>query len=781
MSLLYLKMVFRNYWNNKLFSIVNCIGLSVSIVVTILLFIYISTEKGVDKFHKNSENIYRVLRNNECAFSPPFGQYIVDNIPGAEAYCRIFVLEATLKSDYNILTSPNFYYADSNFFQMFSFSLKSGNPLKVLESPNNIVLSESYAEKLFPNQDPIGKQLRFNNRLDYFVTGVFKDFKENTHFNQADAIFSYAAFADFLGNGVKGFLNQYDLKYFMPALYIKAKDKTDLSHAGELLYKKAKSWYWLFQEEESEKTTFQPLTEAYLHPATYAFTSGAREGNNRLITFLTFIVIGILTIAIVNFINLTVAYSTKRTNEVGIKEIFGAYKSQIAVQSLLETTLLFISSFLLALFFLMLSLPLFSELTGYHADLISLVTTVQWKYITLILVAFWGGSVILPALILSNFSLKLRKNVFSSNLKFIQQTLVALQFTISIVLLISMTVILKQNHFLRNYNIGFNKEESLYIKLNSDIKNHKLLFKEKLEKIAGVKAVSLCNGMPGEGIFNIRFEANNKTQNMDILNVDSSYFEVMGIRLKNKILPGSDICWITKTAASSLGYKPADRFIEIEEYGTKTRYWVNEILPDMNFHSLYEKTRPTIFTKINTDEWVDYAFLRINTSDTKEVLAAIEKEFKSISSNFPFDFAFLNDVINKAYQKEARFSKVVLWFSVFAILISSFGIFTLTVFSSNKRTKEIGIRRVNGARTGEVIAMLNRDFLKWVAIAFLIACPIAWYAMHKWLENFAYKTDLSWWVFVAAGAIAMLIALVTVSWQSWRAATRNPVESLRYE
>jgi putative ABC transport system permease protein len=349
------------------------------------------------------------------------------------------------------------------------------------------------------------------------------------------------------------------------------------------------------------------------------------------------------------------------------------------------------------------------------------------------------------------------------------------------VLIVSMITIQKQNHFLKTFNLGFNKEETLFIKLNSEIKDEKLLFKEELTKIAGVEGVSLCNGMPGVGISDLRFEAKNKTQSLDLLNIDDDYFSVMGIKLNHQDFWGVDDCYLNESAAHSLGYKSIDKTIEIDQYGTKRTYRVKEVLPDMNFHSLYQMPRPAIFTKIDSNGWVDYALVKVAPSNVNHVLKQVEATYKKFSSNFPFDFAFLNDQINRAYIKETQTAKIVKWFSIFAILISSLGLFAIAVFASNSRTKEIGIRKVNGARISEVLIMLNRDFIKWVAIAFVIATPIAYYAMNQWLQNFAYKTELSWWIFALSGLLALGIALLTVSWQSWRAARRNPVEALRYE
>ncbi len=722
-----------------------------------------------------------MVRADECAFSPPFGQYLADNIEGVEAFCRTFVLEATLKSDYNLLKSPNCFYADSNFFSMFTFPLVKGDARSVLTVRNSVVLSESFAQRLFPNQDPIGKTVRFNNRLDYFVTGIAKDFDENTHFKPADAIFPFIALADFLDN--QQYLLQYDLRFFLPSLYVMANDGIDLSSKGGEVYDMAKSWYWLFQEDDSKNVEFQSLEKVYLDAARYGFPSGARTGNSQLLSLFTLIVFGILVIATVNFINLTVSYSVKRQNEFGIKKIIGAKQVQVFFQSLLETAILVTVSLLVAIAFLPIVLNVFSQLTGYHTTISLFFETIHWLQFLIGILLFYLISALIPAFIASKPQSLLVKYAVSKQAKigYMQNALVIFQFVISLVLIVSMITIQKQNHFLKTFNVGFNKEELLFIKLNSEIKGKKLQFKEELKKIAGVEGVSLCNGMPGVGISDLRFEANNKTQSIDFLNIDVDYFNVMGIKVNNQSLMGEDDCFINESAAQSLGYNSNDKIIEIDQYGTQQIYKVKEVLPDMNFHSLYQAPRPVIFTKINTEGWVDYALVRIDPSNLVHLLKQMESTYKRFSSSFPFDFAFLNDQINRAYVRETQTEKIVKWFSVFAILISSLGLFAMAVFSSDKRTKEIGIRKVNGARISEVLIMLNKDFVKWVAIAFVIASPIAWYAMQKWLQNFAYKTELSWWIFALAGLLALGVALLTVSWQSWKAATRNPVEALRDE
>ncbi len=773
-----LKQTFRYLWRNKLFSFVNIAGLSISLALVFLLSVYISTEKNVDRNH--TEKIYRLTRNGECAFSPPFGQYLKDNVEGVESYCRVFIIDATLKSEYNLLHSNRCYYADSNFFKMFSLPLEKGKEGEALASRNNVMISQSYAAKLFPDKDPVGKTICMNNRLDYVVKGVFKDFDEKTHFKSADVVFPFNAMGDYFSDK---YLTQYDWHFFLPALYLTAKTGYDLSKSANLVYEKSKPWYWLFQEEGSANVSIQPVEDIYFNSAKYAFTYGVREGNAKTIRLFTFIVIGILVIALINYINLTISYSVKRRNEIGIKKIIGSSKKYIIYQSLIESAIFFVCSFILGLILILFVIPAFNRLSGYHYTLQQVFSVVSWvKFIFYYsLIGLITGNLI--ALILSGFkpSSIIKKPKTTLRIKALQRSMVVLQYVISIVLIISVCMVLKQNSFLVNYNVGFDKTETFFVRLNSEIKSHKLAFKEQLQKVKGIESVSLCNGMPGVGIMNMRFTSNNQTQNIDRLEIDEDYFKTMGITTKNSVLPDKNVCWINKSAAKSLNYDDTQRTILVDWAGKKETYIVNEVLPDMNFHSLYTPVQPAIFTKLNSKGWVDYALVRVNTSDLKSVLTETKNAYRGFCKNFSFDYSFVNDKINSAYKKEFKASNILLWFSVFAIFISSLGIFTMSVFSSNIRIKEIGIRKVNGAKIGEILSLLNKDFVRWVFISFMIATPLAYYFIQAWLKSFAYKTTFSWWIFALAGIITMGIALLTVSWQSWRAATRNPVDALRYE
>ncbi len=776
----YLKYITNLFRRDKTFSIVNVFGLSIAIAFTTLIIIYVHTESNVDNFHKNSDRIYRVVRAGECAFSPPFGQYIKDNIGGVGSFCRTFNIQSVFRYNENLLNSQHCFYADSSFFTMFSFPLLRGDPKKVLNDKRGVVVSESFAKRLFNGEDPVGKTIRFRNRLDLVVSGVMEDIKENTHFRQIDVLIPFHGIDAMFG---EKYLEQFGNRFFLVGLYVMAENNVDLCRKGQELYNLARPWYWLFQEENSSDVEFQPLTDVYFNPASYGYPTGARSGNPRLLNLLKVASVCILFIAFINFMNLSITQAIKRYKEIGIKKINGASVWHIVLQTFVEVSTLCMFSIAVSIFILFLALPVFNNLSGYILSVNQLfqMNMVLKMFLLLIPVSIILG--VVPSVILSGFNplYITKKGVGKLRIGNVQKGLVIFQYSISTALIVIVIMIVKQNQFMRNYYVGFDKEETLYLRLNADIRNKYLSFKNELKKIADVENVSLCNSMPGIGIINYRFEKGNTTQNLDVFRIDEDFFDVFGIEIRNKVPFHENSCWITQSAAKSLQYNPSEIFIEINDYFNRRRLQVNEVLADINFHSLYEKPRPTIFTKVNLNNWVDYALVRINTSDVDGALKQIKKVYSGFSQNFPLEMAFIDDKINTAYEREFKTSRIVIWFSVLALIISSLGIFALAVYSINSRIKEIGIRKVNGAKRYEILGLLNMDFIKWVMAAFVVATPVSWIIVSEWLKNFAYQTGINWWVFVLAGTIAVFVAFITVTWISWQAARKNPVEALRYE
>jgi putative ABC transport system permease protein len=664
---------------------------------------------------------------------------------------------------------------------MFSFPLYIGNPNEVLASRNNIVLTKSYSKVLFANENPIGKKVIFNNRLEYTVSGIAEDFGEETHFKMVDVIFPFGAMGDFMGVN-NTYLEQYDLRFMMPALYVVSNTKNN-TKAADLVLTDVNKWYWLFKEDANATLSFQPLNEVYLNEASYGYGYNVRSGNNNVLKLTMFIILAVCFIAFVNYINLTISKANSRLREIAVKRINGANSKYLVISLLTEQLLIIIATLLLSCFLLFISLSFFNQLLTYHVSFSSLLKQVYVLKIvsSFALISTLIGTAVSLFVTRSSVQKGININEKRMSVGLVQKGLVILQYSLSITLIISMLMIVKQKKFIANYDLGFNKTETLFIKLNREFVGKAEVFKDELTKIAGVNAVSLCNGMPGMGIFDLRFEQNGELKKIDLFDMDTDYFKTMGFKAEMTEALSDNSCYINESAAIALGYTAEKGTIVIEEYNQVRELNVLGILPDMNFHSLYEKVRPTIFTKIYTDRFIDYILLNIEPSKTEHILKESKTVYGSISTSFPFNYSFLNDKINQAYVKESQTLKLITWFSVFGILLSSLGMLSLALILINKKTKEIGIRKVNGAKIFETIQMLNADFVKWVTIAFIIATPLSYFAMSKWLQNFAYRTEISWWIFALSGIIALGIALLTVSWQSWKAASRNPVEALRYE
>ena len=777
----YFKQAVRFLRRNLKYVLTSVLGLSISLSLIVLLLNYMHGEYHVDAYHKNADIIYRVLHSGECAFSPPFCQYLSDHVEEIDAYCRTFCLSGVIKTENDLVQTDRCFYADSNFFTMFSFPLVAGNPGDVLDSRDRVVLSEHFAKILFRDENPVGKKLVLNSRLTYYISGIAADFDESTHFKPVDVIFPFEAMEDFMGEG-SGYLSQYDWRFLLPALYVKADHDIPETTCKNLLTD-LNRWYWLFSDNPNSDIRFQPLREAYLNPANYGYDPNVRSGNKNVLKLTLFIVLAVCAIAFINFVNLTISKANVRLPEFGVKRINGASFISFVFGFLTEQLLLVFTSLVVFIFLLKLCLPLYNQLLGYH---ITFSAILQMGYfiktiaVFALLVISIGTAVMLGTLVrtAAKHKLLLKSN---SSIGLIQKALLVVQYTMSISLIISMLVILKQKHFIEDYHYGFNKNSTLYIKLNRQFAGKAVTFKSEIEKMAGVKSASLCNGMPGTGIFNLRFEKEGKAKNIDLFNIDADYFKTMEVPNVTSGELADDECWINKSAANELDYNETEGFVEFQEFNEPRKLKVKGLLADINFYSLYQVAQPTIFSKLNTLQYIDYLLVNIESPEIPAFLSKANQLYAKFSTDFPFEYAFLNDKMNQAYINDYRTLKLVVWFAVFGIVLSSFGMLSLTLLLLLSKTKEIGIRKVNGAKVIEVLKQLNSYYITWVSIAFVISCPIAYYFMNRWLQNFAYKTQISWWIFALSGLIALGIALLTVSWQSWRAATRNPVEALRYE
>ena len=778
------KLMLRNLRRNKLHSAINIFGLAIALTLVLLLTSYVSNEVSVDAFHPNKDRIYRVHGDNIETFAPPFGQYILENIAEAESYTRTYRIDGTITYDNQKFESGNCLLADSTFFTIFSFPLLVGDASQVLSANEDAVLSESFAKKIFGNKNPIGESFNFSGK-DFVVTGIYSDFKDNTHFIKPNMILNFSMLPRIWGNNDEGanyFLQDYGNSSF--GLYVLAHKNSNIkAHEAELL-EKIKEFYWVFQNGRSKEIFFTPLEDVYFNLAALDYI-GTRQGNKKFLNILALIALSIVIIAAINYINLSITQSVKRTKEVGIKKIIGSMRWEIVRQFLMESTIVSFISTVLAVLLTIIAIPEFNKLVNtsfIFSDIFN-----NGFLLRSLLVVFITGLIagLVPSLILSGFkSIEIVKGV-PSRLKnsFIQKAMVVFQYTVSITLIVVVVFIMKQNNFMKNYDLGFDKDHTFYIRMTDDTNKQKNAFGNELMKIPGVKAVSFCQDFPGGPINNWSFVYNDKPQSFDQFRVDTAFFSALGIPFKNRISVTDNIMGedkfalvLNKTGVNDLELEAP--YNEFELNGDKIK--ISEVVEDANFRSLYQKPRPTMFM-LRDMNWAPYVLVRGNGENLASVVEQAKTVFKDISPSDPLVLNFIDDALNTAYQKEERTAKIVGYFAIFAILISSLGIFALASYTAQNRRKEIGVRKVNGAQITQVIGLLNINFIKWVIVAFIIATPAAWFATNKWLETFAYKTELSWWIFALAGILALGIALLTVSWQSWKAARRNPVESLRYE
>ncbi|MCG8698579.1 MAG: ABC transporter permease [Bacteroidales bacterium] len=767
--------------NNKLFSFVNVFGLVIAITLIGFLYVYIDNEKSVDQFHTSSENIYRVVNENGCAFNYPLGQYVVDNIDGVEEYLRTFSLEAGLKYKDKSIHAPRCFFVDNNFFDFFSFPLLIGDKQTVLKAKNHVVVSESFALRMFNGDNAIGKEIRYNNRLSFVVAGVVKDFDHHTHFPNPDVIFPLDSYVDVWGNDK--LLTDFNITYFLGGLYVKATRNFNTEDASYRLLELLKPWYWLYAHGRNETIDFQPLHDIYLNPIEYAYAGAARSGNSKLIVYLSLIIWLLALIAGINYVNLSLASSFMRIKEICMKRLLGAGRLRVAFMSFGNTFILLGVSFALSFGALLVLTPVFNSITSYSIgfnDLLKLDYVIKIG-ITLLLFGLILGTA--PAIfVLRAKSISLvGKQSTRIKIGLFQKGMIVTQLSISVILLISLAFITKQNSFIRNTELGFNKEQSMYVFMNSDFKNSKSAFKNELKKIPGVQVVSYCSGFPGVGIWNESIVYDNNSVIVDRIYMDENYFEALGLQVASKNTYSQQGVWLNETAAKYFNVTDEHEILTLKKGNSIKKIHVNGLIKDFNLHSLYELPRPLLLSKLDISGWVDYTLIRANTNNTKSLIKDIERTYHKFSKNFAFEYAFLEDQLNKAYAHERRLSKIIGFFSITALLLCSLGIFSLSVLTFKNKIKEVGVRKVNGAKVIDILAVLNRDFITWVLISVLPAIPLSMFFLKQWLQNFAYRTALSWWIFLGAGVFVTSIVVLSISIQSIITARQNPVEALRYE
>jgi putative ABC transport system permease protein len=792
MILKILQFTLRNFRNQKLFTFVNLTGLTIGIVAASLILIYISYELSFDRFHKNSERIFRVYstftmggKDQAWVQTPnPLGPFLQNKFPEIEKTIRITRLYKVLVSS----GDKNFYedriiLADSTIFDVFTFPLIVGNPAEVLVQPKGVVISESTAGKYFGKTDPVGKTIRLNRSIDLTVTGIMKNIPGNTHL-QFDMMIPMSAAKTFFGSD---FL--FNPMNTVTNLYLLTNQSTSFESLERSVSQCTKEYDGGADFGDNKQYHVEPLSSIHLHSA----KGGEFSPNSDIksIYILSTIALLILIIACINYINLSFSINNRRKTELGIRKIMGAGRTHLIFLYLSDASVLVGISVITSALIISDQLPWFSRLAGsdlsnyYSINSLIPGLSILFLFVTAItgLASGWISLRVNP---MDTF-----KKPFAETKKHIgtQGILVLFQFGISIILITSSLFVSRQIRYIQNRNLGFSKDQLMIIPIDdSNVRSKILPFKQELSRNPNILSASVTSDLPGEmkWVASIGYSGSNKQnpETMTYLEIDKDFINTYGVQLKEGYMPGDTASHYTGThfllnesAVKKLGWvKPVGNQFSV--YMQKEGF-VTGVIRDFHFKSLKEEIEP-LFLYVNESN-PRFIALKLNGTSITGSVEYVQKLWNKMAPDSPLKYFFYDIYYDQLYKKEALFGKIIFIFSAIAILIASMGLFGLAAFFSEKRTKEVGIRKVNGATIAEVMIMLNTKFIKWVLIAFIIAAPVAWYTMHKWLQSFAYKTELNWWIFALGGIIALGIALLTVSWQSWRAATRNPVDALRYE
>jgi putative ABC transport system permease protein len=803
----YFKIAFRNLRKNKGVSAINIIGLAAGLATCLLIILYVKDELGYDRFNQKADRIYRVdgdirFGGNHfiLAQAPdPMGAALKNDFPQVEQYVRFrnhggFMVK---KGNQNI-EENKVIYTDSTLFDVFTLPMIDGDPKTALVSPNSVVITESTAKKYFNSTDVVGKTLTINDTSVFKITGVIKDIPKQSHFD-------FDFFVSMYGQLSVGEINQWTSNNFNTYIVLKkgADPKLLASQMDAFVDKyvgaSLKSMNLTMDQFKKSgnyiKYTFTPLTGIHLH----SNKSGELgiNGSIEYVYIFSAIALFILLIACVNFMNLSTARSSNRAKEVGIRKVLGSMRKNLIAQFLSESMLVSFIALALALILAALLLPYFNQLSG--KELTLGLFSKPWLLPSLILlvvvVGLLAGSY--PAFYLSAFKpVEVLKGKLANGFKtgWLRSSLVVFQFWISIVLIIGTIVIYNQLNYIRNKNIGFNRKHILIIKNTNALGTQANAFKEDVLKINGVQDATMTGFLPtgnwrnDSPLFPDASPDAKKGVSTQIWRVDENYIPTLEMQMAkgrnfSTQFPTDSLGIILNQAAVKLfDFKdPVGKPIYyMRNFPNQdlTQYHIIGIVKDFNFNSLHDEVKPLCFL---LERQTGSIALRINTGNIPNLISQIETRYKDMAPSLPFSYSFMDDDYSKIYTAEQRAGEISVTFSILAILIACLGLFGLVTYAAEQRTKEIGVRKVLGATVANVVAMLSKDFLKLILIAALIAFPVAWWAMNKWLQDFHYRITISCWIFLGAALLTVIIALATISFQAIKAALANPVNSLRSE
>jgi putative ABC transport system permease protein len=806
----FLKIAWRNLVKNKAYSIINVTGLAIGLACFLLIALYVMDEISYDRFYPNADRIYRI--NSDIHFggadlhmpvtSDMMGELLKKDYPQVENYTRIysFVGPKLIKKGNDFIGEDKIAHVDTTFFNIFQLPVTEGDIQHALIEPNTVVVTESTAKKYFGTTHVLGKtfETKESGNPFYKITAVIKDIPQNAHF-RFDFFFSmknvdytwgellshnfYTYIRLRTGTDYKAFeknFGQYIKKYVLPQAkqYMNINSMTEFEKAGnKLVY------------------SLMPITQIHLHSdRSFELSAG---GNVQYVYIFSAVALFILIIACINFMNLTTAHSANRAKEVGIRKVLGTEKKNLIAQFLFESTMMVLVSLIIALIIVYLVLPAFNDVASKQMS----ISNLQAPYILALLIALpfivglLAGSY--PAFYLSAFrpvEILKGKLKLGSKSGGLRSVLVVFQFAISIILIAGTIIVYEQLNYIQTKNLGYNRDQVLIIDGAYFLNNNLEPFRHKIEQQSGILNVTTGSFLP---VTNSNRNDNTFSKDavmtpengfdMQTWAVDYNYINTMGMQIikgrnfSKEYPTDSSAVLINETTAKILGYPdPIGKKIYTiaDTHGNATAYTIIGVVKNFNFETLRQDIGPLSMHLGKDNAFVAF---KLSASNTSSIVNYARSQWKALAPGIPFHYRFLNESFDEMYRTEQRVGKIALIFSVLAIFIACLGLFGLATFLAEQRTKEIGIRKVLGASVQGIVQMLSKDFIKLVAIAFVFATPLAWWAMHNWLQDFAYRISIEWWMFVVAGLAALIIALITVSFQAIKAALANPVKSLRTE
>ena len=793
----HLKTALRNISANKLFTSLNVIGLAIGLCVCIILFAYVSYELSFDRTYKNGANIYRVnLQTGDALGYKKFSTIpnavapaLVQNIPQVQWATRLikqgFGSPVSLKVNDKNFVEKGLFLADASVFQIFNFNFIEGNAQTAFTQPKSIVLSQSAKERLFGSQSAIGKLIYVNSEDTLHVSGIYKDLPKNSSIN-CDMI--YNIMDSWMGKQPWWSNPSYETYCLLgPNANIADVER----QANEVLYKNVGADTAYFKH-----LLFQPLTKIHLYSADLREGYASNYGDINNVKTLLFLSLLVLLIGCINYMNLATARSQKRAKGIGVNKVLGANVRQMLMLFYIETAVLSLIAIGIGYMLAFISIHLFQNITGIelsHSAIYS-VPVLLSLLITWLIVTIVAGSY--PAISLSRISpivLMNKTELKNSFAGIIRKSLVIFQFAASVVLIIAVVVIVQQTHFMENRDLGYNPNGVVALPVTSAQHEEISLAINDLKRLSGIENVSAVQSIPGETESgkSVRKSTTDETGFPTwTCHTDGSIISTMqlqllaGTTLPQSLAKGDTVCYalINEAVAKYLGFKtPQDAIGKniITEIARKSV--VTGVVKNFNYKSLKDEIGGYMYYEANAGEPVGMLLVRYNSHNLPQLMRQLQNVFRNDLHNTAFDYEFLDNHVQNLYAPENHTANAATVFSLLAILIACLGLFGLVSFTAEQRTKEIGIRKVLGASVSGVTTLLVKDFLKLVLLAFILASPVAYWAMNKWLQGFAYRINISWWVFGIAGLSALFIALITVSFQAIKAAMANPVDSLRSE